>query len=362
MQSYDKGNNELDQRANDQGSDESYNDIDELSFNKYILENMEDNRLRISNIENFKKVPVSLMKFKNLKVLDIEQPELELIPSWIDTFSDLGVFRLRNCENIETLPIRIFLLKQLKILSILRSGLRQLSEHICELEHLRVLHLSGSRITMLPESIGKLKNLVEFDLSGCSELNLLPESLSNLSNLTHLELGGTAICVLPISIGNLTKLEYLGISKTDVRGFHPSIYSLRALNRFMADDCKKLIGLPSLSELPDEACWPNLEHLSFDGCERFSYLPNIMNGLGSLKTLNLNSTAIEFLPSWVTTHKKLQNLLLAFTRLEPPLDLNNLHSCIHINTTEIEVDGMMLKRVKFARIRGLVRLNDDDYE
>lgn len=70
--------------------------------------------------------------------------------------------------------------------------------------YLRVLDLSGSSITKLPESIGKFKHLRYLDLASCRKLASLPESIENLVLLQTLKLNGCMELVFCVEV--ITKL------------------------------------------------------------------------------------------------------------------------------------------------------------
>ena len=86
--------------------------------------------------------------------------------------------------------------------------LQTLPENIGKLRELICLNLSGcSNICSLPCSIGNLTKLTSLDLTGCENLRFLPETVGNLTKLTSLHLGGCSKLVsLPISLSHLTHL------------------------------------------------------------------------------------------------------------------------------------------------------------
>jgi Leucine-rich repeat (LRR) protein len=73
-----------------------------------------------------------------------------------------------------------------------------------------ILDLSNMNLTEVPESIGSLTQLTDFNLSN-NELTSIPESIGSLTQLTWLYLCGNQLTSLPESIGFLTQLEPLSI-------------------------------------------------------------------------------------------------------------------------------------------------------
>ena len=72
------------------------------------------------------------------------------------------------------------------------------------------LNLFCSKITSLPPSIGRLKNLQVLDLY-CTKLVTLPEEIGDLASLTKLNLRHSKITSLPPSIGRLKNLTELAL-------------------------------------------------------------------------------------------------------------------------------------------------------
>ena len=64
------------------------------------------------------------------------------------------------------------------------------------------------KIEKLPESIENLTNLQSLNLSG-TQISTLPDSIGNLSGLQSLNLSSTQINMLPKTIGELSNLKYL---------------------------------------------------------------------------------------------------------------------------------------------------------
>ncbi|RWR90795.1 putative disease resistance protein isoform X1 [Cinnamomum micranthum f. kanehirae] len=81
------------------------------------------------------------------------------------------------------------------------------------MQNLRVLDLSDTKITCLPQSLSNLVNLHALLLRNCYNLTEVP-SLVQLTELRVLNLSGTAIKYLPDGMDSLTNLRVLGLSAT----------------------------------------------------------------------------------------------------------------------------------------------------
>ena len=112
-------------------------------------------------------------------------------------------------------------------------------------------------------------------LSRCPKFVNLPENLGNLKHLNSLCFEGTAIEVLPSSVGHLAALRDLNLK-----------------------DCKNLVCLPStFCNLKSVHC------LKLAGCSKITNLPEDLGNMKNLRGFSLGGTAIKELPS-STIHLK----------------------------------------------------------
>ncbi|XP_016505064.2 putative disease resistance protein RGA3 [Nicotiana tabacum] len=131
--------------------------------------------------------------------------------------------------------------KQLRSLSLRRSGISEIPISIGSLKSLRYFDVSGTPIKCLPESIVRLQNLQTLKLDGCANLVGLPLKISKLANLRHLEfdLRGP----MPVKMGNLTNLQ-----------------TLRAFPVGTEDGCH-IVELKHLVNLRESFCISRLENV-----------------------------------------------------------------------------------------------------
>lgn len=88
------------------------------------------------------------------------------------------------------------------------------------MKYLKLLSLQGiSRITELPDSIGKLYNLRILDLRACHSLESLPDEICSLKELVGLDVSGCHLLeYMPKGVGSLVKLEVLmGFVVSDIK-------------------------------------------------------------------------------------------------------------------------------------------------
>lgn len=180
------------------------------------------------------------------------------------------VSRLRNLilsyNDLSLLPEEIGLLENLIHLSVDNNRLTVLSKQIGYLQNLEYLSLNNNQLTALPEQIGHLRNLEHLDLDN-NQLIRLPELIGWLQSLKKLLLKHNQLILLPKQIGLLNKLSSLQI------------------------DNNRLTGLPETIN----GLW-NLRELTLSG-NQLTTLPKEIEGLCNLRKLDLSSnTNLKKLP------------------------------------------------------------------
>ncbi|XP_016647601.1 PREDICTED: putative disease resistance protein RGA3 [Prunus mume] len=117
-------------------------------------------------------------------------------------------------SRITTIDQNLILqLKCLWTLNLSGNSIKELSEKIGELIHLRYIDLSeNDDLEKLPDAICGLYNLSTLCLLRCHGLKKLPENMGNLINLKHLYVGWCEVLEsLPKGIGRLTSLQTLDV-------------------------------------------------------------------------------------------------------------------------------------------------------
>ncbi|KAJ0717462.1 putative leucine-rich repeat domain superfamily [Helianthus annuus] len=125
------------------------------------------------------------------------------------------------------------LLPQLPLLRVLSlSGIKisEVPDYIGSLKHLRYLNLSRTDIKELPENIGNLFNLQILMVCGCYKLTKFPKSFSKLKKLQHFDVRNTpSLIQFPLGIGELKSLQTLtkiviggdgGFAITELKGLN----------------------------------------------------------------------------------------------------------------------------------------------
>jgi Leucine-rich repeat (LRR) protein len=217
-------------------------------------------------------------------ILSGEWLNLKKLPDSIRNLKELSKLSLDDARNLTVdgiLPLRGN--RKLKTLQLFTSQeeINKLPEFIVEnipsLEHLTV----GGSVSSLPESLGKLTQLLGLDLS-CRHLEVIPESIGELCLLTTLTVAGSQkIKSFPeAAIAKLTELRRFMVSDTPkLQTLPESLSSLKQLVYVSIWMC------PTLTEFPASFEEWTIERLTIARCRTFSHLPDSIGNLKSLKSL-----------------------------------------------------------------------------
>ncbi|CAL0324079.1 unnamed protein product [Lupinus luteus] len=223
--------------------------------------------LNVSKIGELCLSPQVFDRMQQLKFLNFSQP-----------YGDEQILYLP--QGLTSLP------NDLRLFHWISYPLKSLPTTFCA-ENLVELNLTWSRAEKLWDGIQNLQHLKKIDLSNSKHLLELPD-FSKATNLEEIEL---------FSCRNLLNV-------------HPSILSLHKLVRLNLFFCKALTSIRSDTHLR------SLRDLFLGGCSR---LKEFSLTSENMKDLNLNSTAINELPSSIGRLKKLETLTLDHCK-----GLNNL--------------------------------------
>ena len=172
------------------------------------------------------------------------------------------------------------------------------------------LSISHQRLTIFPDEIGKLTNLLSLD---CAHNNFteLPPIIGHLVNLTVLRCGHNRLCRLPNEIGKLVKLRILDCSHNP------------------------------LTKMPtDVGGLVNLGYLSFSCCF-LSYVPTQIGQLVNLRCLVLDHNQLTSLPYEIGNLIKLEVMKCSFNKLTSlPTEIGNL-----VNLITIDLNSNQIKKL-----------------
>ncbi|CAN4124333.1 unnamed protein product [Withania somnifera] len=301
-------------------------------------------RLSLNNCHSFKRLPLFLGNLSPVKELSLNGSAVEEIPDSIKHWQNLHTLScvtnlwlygsaieimpesivclyylkslsLGNCQYLTVLPLSI------KGLSSLHLG--SLPHSIGELLALRTMTIArNDSIMELPESVGKLQNLVILRLTKCKRLRKLPASetavrvlpetfgiLSSLSLLEELDARARRIVgKLPDDFEKLSYLEFINLGHNDFSPLIPHCKQLKALplpsslleiNAFFRE--LNLANSMSLIDIRGIECLKSLKMLHMAGCN-VSCASIVRSKLDKVAVKNFDNVSIpgSEIPSWFT--------------------------------------------------------------
>ncbi|XP_078149396.1 putative disease resistance protein RGA3 [Carex rostrata] len=189
-------------------------------------------------------------------------------------------------------------LSNLRILDLSESNFSILPNSLCDLVHLRYLDVKRSEVTELPNSIGNFKYLVYLNLSFCSNLSHVPQNIINLQELKFLDITESRIEKIPAGLKKLDKL-------IELHGFQPYQNNLE--------------GFSSLDELETLS---NLIILSLECLEKVSDMnlakqANLLSK-DQLRELTLGYTTLSSEQQLSQTNEKKMTTENVLNELRPP--------------------------------------------
>ncbi|KAF5468768.1 hypothetical protein F2P56_012896 [Juglans regia] len=215
---------------------------------------------------------IHLEYFKNLTVMNFRDCDFLTKFSDISSCPNLKEIDLRSCKNLVEVHDSVGL--QLDKLVKLNLG--------------RCFNLKS-----FPRGL-QLRSLRFLDLSDCSSLQNFPEIECEMKHLHEVHLMGTSIEELPSSIGYLTGLAYLLLSRSiNLKRLPSSFHQLRSLQYMSLDHCPNIISFGMEEEMHNGQPTPYVVPTSWEneasvGAELFP-LPPPTKSTTALKLFLINS-------------------------------------------------------------------------
>ncbi|THU73211.1 hypothetical protein C4D60_Mb04t20420 [Musa balbisiana] len=232
--------------------------------------------------------------FPTMPVANGDTKKLSLIQvaSLIETSAKKGIGILdlqgKLMDQIEWLPNSLGKLQDVVELNLSENRIMALPTSIGSLRSLKKLDIHSNQLINLPDSFGELSNLVDLDLHA-NRLKSLPSTFGNLTSLANLDLSSNQLSVLPETIGNLTNLRSLNVETNELEELPHTIGSCSALVELRLD-------FNHLKALPEAVGKLECLEILTLHYNRVKSLPTTMASLSKLKELDVSFNELESMP------------------------------------------------------------------
>ncbi|MEN8907179.1 MAG: COR domain-containing protein, partial [Clostridiales bacterium] len=172
-------------------------------------------------------------------------------------------------------------------------------------------------------------------------------SITNLTNLQSLSLSNTQIKEFPVSITNLTNLQSLNLWDTQIKEIPDCITNLTNLQSLSLNSTQ-------IKEIPD--CITNLTNLQslFLMNTQIKEIPDCITNLTNLQSLHLRNTQIEEIPVSITNLTNLQSLSLSNTQIkEIPVSITNLTNLQSLDLSESQIKEIPDSIINLTNLQSL---------
>ena len=261
-----------------------------------------------------------------VKYVFFNQLELKTIPDELYRFRNLEELDLSK-NDLTQLPLRLTAdLPNLKRLSLLENEVGDEGVFFAKNTHLEALNIQHNKLTRVPRSLSKNRNLASLwlghnalnalairplkKLKRLYDLNLyetgltsLPKKMGKLKHLTILDLYHNELTILPKQMGKMKALEQLAVANNRLTELPKELAKLPRLTTLFAHHNK-------LSQLPTEMASLNNLRLLDIGSNQFSELPAVVLTLPALEDLDLSGNNIQTLPPTIAQLTKLKKLYM----------------------------------------------------
>lgn len=246
----------------------------------------------ICTTESELKIPESIYKIKNLKILKINRSKIKEISDKISNLKNLEILEL-NDNDLSELPDEFGDLKKLRVLDLGKNHFSEIPSCIFNLKNLEYLDISENGLKKIDKSLYDIKNLTFLKLSNRgytlpnnrNEIKILPNGISKLSHLKSLNLEGNPIEYFPDDLDQLKKLKYLNLGESTTVSFFQS-YNFPLLDTLILSDTK-------IDSIPDNiAQYKSLKFLDLNN-SNLVYISDRINDLKMLETLFVKDIYIE---------------------------------------------------------------------
>ena len=286
-------------------------------------------------------LPEDFLKFTELNSLYIAWGKVVDYTQIFNMLSQLPNLKKLEINNYadSILPPSIGKMKQLQYLKIRTEKLTMLPpeiEGMVSLEELEIDALGLRKALKIPKEIGKLDRLKRLDLGRC-DIEILPLEIGDLSSLEELNLWGNELSNLPATIGQLSNLKSLALASNRFDSIPKEIFNLTSLEELYLSGNRLTYLDGALTQLS------NLKGLYLGDNIGIMSLPENINELTKLEQLDIEGTQIVELPLSLKEIKSLKRIAMCSTFVK------NVHTINRNFKNVIDWGGYCkdLERLKF---------------
>jgi hypothetical protein len=201
----------------------------------YFMEDAIKSPLRVEQLfidgKQLSSLPLEVMKFKNLKVLDISHNKIVDLPDSLFSACP-SLIEIRYAGNeLKTIPL-VLCTASLQTLDLSENYLTSLDNCLSKCLSLEELDLHANDIAILPTSSVVLKNLKSFILSE-NPIKKLDDWIFNQPQLKILFLDNTQLDVLPASICKASHLKLLNIEDNKLNTIPDCLCQMKGIKVMM---------------------------------------------------------------------------------------------------------------------------------
>ncbi|MBD0778973.1 leucine-rich repeat domain-containing protein [Maribacter sp. ANRC-HE7] len=323
------------------------------------LTNLEELHLHDNFITS---LPKEIGNLSSLLFLGLDGNTLTTLPDEINKLKNLEILYLGG-NRLTAIPPSMGEMVNLKQLTLSSNLLTELPVEICSLVNLTVLDLSINDIISVPQEIEQLVHLERFFLTG-NELTTIPKELGKLVHLEILSLNNNQLTSVPPEIGFLINLNILRLSENNITALPLSVYYIKNFHNPTMTITHDLVQLGNDTPLdaligiytanPGNTLGWSVDHypeVTFHdngnpktitmNNKNLTRIPENINRINSLETLDANSNNLESLPPSLGSLETLAVLTLASNQLNTvPPELGQLTNLALLSLTNNPISSI----------------------
>lgn len=235
-----------------------YLDLDSTEIHKTYTLSKYANELAISIIKDnvnrdtmitAKSMKEALRNPEKIYELTLRSTRTNYISPNIKKLVNLRILDISG-SKVTSIPKEIEFCRNLKSIIANASQLKEIPTTIGKLKKLRVINFGYCKLRNIPKEIGELKNLWSLHL-GSNKLDELPGTISNLKNLTFFSIDDNQFKKFPICILGLESVGNLWMHENQITEIPKEISLLKRMSHFLVD-AHKISNIEEIrKEIPD---------------------------------------------------------------------------------------------------------------